>query len=1631
MPTVILTVPDFKLTSSFKAVTNFENVNDLKQYYTTPTTPSVVKEFITSKIPKNATNISATASYSAGGSKYGGETWQNNSKDNPLSISITPGGVVAVTYKFKSSTTGALYPAGVPGTVASQQRSGTVSFSNIKIEVSYSEEATKCEPPSSIFISPSALAPGGESILSWAKASPGSGNPISGYQIYRATSKEGPYSLLGGKIESTSASGSIPIVASATDGESYFYKIVTVGTIEGLNSDQSNAAEQRSDNDIQPIPNIFSIYADGEILYSSINMAGALVLSPTCSVEIGKAGSLDFLLLPGHPLYSKLKKLKSVVTAYMGDDEIFNGRVLNWEKDFYNQKKVHCEGCLSYLLDTLQPPRKVKMTISEYFEHIIAEHNLQVGVDKKFTKGLVDSGFTTLEIDFENSTYRDTKEAIDSDLIKEYGGFLRTRTVEEYIYLDYIKDYNTLSTQKLEFGSNILDLSENVSTTEIFTVLLPVGANVEALSNSGGPSWPLTIESVNGGSKLIENLAGIEKYGRIVHTQEFGWITDPAELKAKAEEYMTHAYFDPESTFSIRAIDLNFYNSELSHFSIGSKFQVISPPHGLDTTLTCLAIAYDLENIENTKLTIGPKPLDLGSRFNGEKGLSTAMGSVSGGNDGGTVGKTQKLLKSVKAIIDNAEIGTARIKDAAITNAKIGNAEITSAKIGTAEIKTANIDDAAITSAKIGTAEIKTANIDDAAITSAKIGTAQIKTANIDDAAITSAKIGTAQIKTANIENAAITSAKIGTAQIKTANIDDAAITSAKIGTAQIKTANIDDAAITRAKIGLAAIGTANIEDASIVSAHIIDGSITNAKIYDLSADKITTGTLDAQRISSGSITAGHIAAGTITGDKIAGLTITGEKIAGQTITGTKIAGQTITGEKIAGQTITGAHVQTGSLNGNLIEGGTITGDLIYAGTLDAKKIKAASIGADQIGANHIAANSIKTEHIEAGQVVASHILAGSITSDKLYSGEVEASKITSAYLYAGEVEAMKILAGNIGASQIDSNHITSGAITGLHIQGNVIEGRHIIGETITGDKIQAETITGGHLGIETIQASNIATGSITADRLVVSAELDAYKISAEHIKTGGITANSIAANTITADSAIIENGAITTAKIGTAAIKEGNIDLLAVQSAHIADAAITTAKIANLAVDGAKIASLAVDTGHIADAAIKSAQIHDAAIVSAKIADANIITAKIADAAITNAKIGNLAVDSLKIADLAVTTAKIANAAITSAKIGLLAVDTANIKDAAIVSAKIGYGEIKRANIGFAAIGSAEIEDGSIVSAKIGNAQITNAHISSAGIDFAKIKSVLISEGMIGSGVINTVHIKAGSITDALIGNLSANKISAGTLSVERLLFTGSENSIIYQLNNIGDLVSTNVSKLDGYVLEDDTVHADKIIAGTISARHIGADQINANHILSGSITVGKLGAGAVQADNIAAGSITVNHLASGFGQALNLSSNDTIRLKVEGMISGKADKTELIGLATEDYVGTQFTTLFEVERTGITTKITEERAYSSSILDQLNEYKESISTWQRFDINGLTIGKSGSPFEMTLDNTEMAFKQDGIVIASVSNRMLKIGSSQLTNQLIIGNDEEGYMTLDVVDGGLVCTWDAQRPPT
>lgn len=349
---------------------------------------------------------------------------------------------------------------------------------------------------------------------------------------------------------------------------------------------------------------------------------------------------------------------------------------------------------------------------------------------------------------------------------------------------------------------------------------------------------------------------------------------------------------------------------------------------------------------------------------------------------------------------------------------------------------------------------------------------------------------------------------------------------------------------------------------------------------------------------------------------------------------------------------------------------------------------------------------------------------------------------------------------------------------------------------------------------------------------------------------TTSVTANMAAQ--LANPTANVADGSITTQKLADFAVDTAKIDDAAITTAKIMDASITTAKIAEAAITTATIDDAAITAAKIGFGAIQTAHIGEAAIQSAQIADAAITSGKIKDASIRTAHIEDAAIDSAKIADAAITTAKIEDAAISSAKIGNAAVGTAQIDDAAITTAKIADAQITQAKIADLAVGSAQIEDLAVTTAKIAQAAITTALIQDAAIDTAKIALGAITAALIEQGAIGTAQIADGSITDAKIVELTANKITAGQLSVERLIIRGNEQSIVYAINNMGELVSTQVDTIDGYVLTERTISADKIVANSITAAEIASKTITANEILAGTITGSEIAAATIEGSNI-----------------------------------------------------------------------------------------------------------------------------------------------------------------------------------
>lgn len=126
---------------------------------------------------------------------------------------------------------------------------------------------------------------------------------------------------------------------------------------------------------------MYRVYID-EILVYDLQQEIVLI-DPVVKLEDSKSGSFDFGLAPDNPGYNQINKLTSVIKIVkMENDtevELYKGRALEVEKDFYNVQQVSCEGELAFLLDSIQRPAEYHdMTVRGLLQSWIDKHNKQV-----------------------------------------------------------------------------------------------------------------------------------------------------------------------------------------------------------------------------------------------------------------------------------------------------------------------------------------------------------------------------------------------------------------------------------------------------------------------------------------------------------------------------------------------------------------------------------------------------------------------------------------------------------------------------------------------------------------------------------------------------------------------------------------------------------------------------------------------------------------------------------------------------------------------------------------------------------------------------------------------------------------------------------------------------------------------------------------------------------------------------------------------------------------------------------------------------------------------------------------------------------------------------------------------------
>lgn len=365
--------------------------------------------------------------------------------------------------------------------------------------------------------------------------------------------------------------------------------------------------------------------------------------------------------------------------------------------------------------------------------------------------------------------------------------------------------------------------------------------------------------------------------------------------------------------------------------------------------------------------------------------------------------------------------------------------------------------------------------------------------------------------------------------------------------------------------------------------------------------------------------------------------------------------------------------------------------------------------------------------------------------------------------------------------------------------------------------------------GSYSTEVSTQASAAAAQEGRQTSLELNYANITLSNIEDSTIRGSIFKDGTI--DGSKIKDSTITGSLIADSTIKGSNIEEGTITGSKIKSATITGALIVDGTIRGNHIMESSIDGSKIEDSAITESKISNSSITNSKIKDGEIENSKIKDATLTGAKIkdatiGFEKVDSSFIKDLTADKAYIENLKASIADIGYLTADEASIKYATITSLEAVDGKID--NLETIAITtnnlSAQVADLGYLNAD--TADLKYANIELSNIDVANVGTFFANVGLIDRATIVDGHVTG--FLDSV--EVNANKITAGTLVADRILLKGSENGLLYALNNLGELTSKTVDTLDGYVLTDRTINADKIVASSITANELDVDDIFAD---------------------------------------------------------------------------------------------------------------------------------------------------------------------------------------------------------
>ena len=401
----------------------------------------------------------------------------------------------------------------------------------------------------------------------------------------------------------------------------------------------------------------------------------AQISAGTLKEESGQSPTLSLTIQPTHPLWDSftrdtvmLSNREVELLEFETGIVLFRGRVRAVSMEFDGSKKLTCEGAMAYLNDTTVRPYKTYDTdeiecdinapaeANKLFEWFIEQHNAHVmNACEKFRIG-INTGVNYGKLQRGTGTGPATLKEMRDKLEKACGGWLRVRYDATGSIIDWLPDTGAAeATQRVELGSNLLDLDTQVDGKDIYTAIVPVGktgkGSDEHKVNVSAETAYVPFGFAIQGDAVVD-MAAAEKYGIIEKKMSYD-LDKPQALADKAVADLAGGKLD--DSIEVSAFDLHNLNEQTLPIDFLDRVFVKSGPHGIERYMICSGRTVNLTNPTATQFKLGAITATL------TKGATSSQESVQ-----------ESIAKRVTSL-SNATRNIA--KDAATTTIKVAAVE--------------------------------------------------------------------------------------------------------------------------------------------------------------------------------------------------------------------------------------------------------------------------------------------------------------------------------------------------------------------------------------------------------------------------------------------------------------------------------------------------------------------------------------------------------------------------------------------------------------------------------------------------------------------------------------------------------------------------------------------------------------------------------------------------------------------------------------------------------------------------------------------------------------------------------------------------------------------------------------------